>query len=36
MGKYKFSSGNVYEGEWKYGKMDGFGILYNCNKEVMK
>ena len=33
-GKFFYRSGGVYEGDWSYGKMEGFGTLYYANGSI--
>lgn len=33
-GKFIYSHGGVYEGDWKNGKMDGYGVLYYADHSI--
>lgn len=33
-GKFNYSEGSIYEGEWKNNQMHGFGTLYYSNGKV--
>ena len=35
-GKFYFTSGNIYDGEWKAGKQDGMGVLMDKLQRELK
>ena len=34
MGKFCFADGGIYDGDWKNGNMDGYGLLYYPNEKL--